>query len=271
MNPSAGNRSHRLPALGSVNDNRPARNRIRPAQACLPGAQRRTGRPVAADLMRQVAVGRMSSNEPRRLNTDECEAWVALARTLVRLPAALDTQLQRNQGITHFEYQVLAGLSVSPERNVRISEPALFADGSLSPLSHVVKRLERREWGYRTPDPDDTALHPHVPHRRRPTEGRRSRARPSRQVAPPGPRPAGQGPAEAAAGHRPPHHQRDRRQASRLDGALRSKSRRPSRSWTPRTALPQASNSARAEWTRFSRFMARCGAMQAGDLDGSWS
>jgi hypothetical protein len=54
MNPSAGNRSHRPPALGSVNDNRPARNRIRPG------------------------------------------AWVA----------------------------------------------------------HVVKRPERREWGYRTPDPD---------------------------------------------------------------------------------------------------------------------
>lgn len=32
MNPSAGNRSHRLPALGSINDNRPAQNRIRRPQ-----------------------------------------------------------------------------------------------------------------------------------------------------------------------------------------------------------------------------------------------
>ena len=97
----------------------------------------------------------MSDDEPRWLNTDENEAWLALARTLMRLPAALDTQLQRDQGITHFEYQVLAGLSMSPEHNLRMSELALFADGSLSRLSHVVKRLERRGWVYRTPDPDD--------------------------------------------------------------------------------------------------------------------
>ncbi|MGW2523042.1 MarR family winged helix-turn-helix transcriptional regulator [Streptomyces sp. NPDC001617] len=97
----------------------------------------------------------MSDDEPRWLNTDENDAWLALARTLMRLPAALDTQLQRDQGITHFEYQVLAGLSMSPEHNLRMSELALFADGSLSRLSHVVKRLERRGWVYRTPDPDD--------------------------------------------------------------------------------------------------------------------
>lgn len=108
-----------------------------------------------ADLMRQVIVGHMSDDEPRWLNSEESEAWLALARTLMRLPAALDTQLQRDQGITHFEYQVLAGLSMSPEHNLRMSELALFADGSLSRLSHVVKRLEQRGWVYRTPDPDD--------------------------------------------------------------------------------------------------------------------
>lgn len=74
---------------------------------------------------------------------------------LLRLPAALDAQLQRDEGITHFEYQVLAGLSMSPERNLRMSELALFAEGSLSRLSHVVKRLEQREWVYRVPDPAD--------------------------------------------------------------------------------------------------------------------
>jgi DNA-binding MarR family transcriptional regulator len=97
----------------------------------------------------------MSDAEPRWLNTEESEAWLALARTLMRLPTALDAQLQRDEGISHFEYQVLAGLSMSPERNLRMSELALFADGSLSRLSHVVKRLEQREWVYRTPDPAD--------------------------------------------------------------------------------------------------------------------
>lgn len=97
----------------------------------------------------------MSDDEPRWLNSEENEAWLALARTLMRLPAALDAQLQRDEGISHFEYQVLAGLSMSPERNLRMSELALFAEGSLSRLSHVVKRLEQREWVYRVPDPDD--------------------------------------------------------------------------------------------------------------------
>ncbi|MFF3380328.1 MarR family winged helix-turn-helix transcriptional regulator [Streptomyces sp. NPDC002680] len=97
----------------------------------------------------------MSDDEPRWLNTEESEAWFALAHALVRLPTALDTQLQRDEGISHFEYQVLAGLSMAPEGNLRMSELALFADGSLSRLSHVVKRLEQREWVCRVPDPDD--------------------------------------------------------------------------------------------------------------------
>ncbi|KPI03565.1 transcriptional regulator, MarR family [Actinobacteria bacterium OK074] len=97
----------------------------------------------------------MSDDEPRWLTPPESEAWLALARMLLRLPAALDTQLQRDQGITHFEYRVLAGLSMSPEHNLRMSELALFAEGSLSRLSHVVKRLERRGWVYRVPDPAD--------------------------------------------------------------------------------------------------------------------
>lgn len=97
----------------------------------------------------------MSDDEPRWLSTEESEAWMGLARMLMRLPAALDTQLQRDEGITHFEYRVLAGLSMSPECTLRMSELALFAEGSLSRLSHVVKRLEQREWVYRTPDPAD--------------------------------------------------------------------------------------------------------------------
>ena len=46
--------------------------------------------------------------EPRWLDAEETQAWRVLARTLVRLPAALDAQLRRDAGISHFEYQVLA-------------------------------------------------------------------------------------------------------------------------------------------------------------------
>jgi DNA-binding MarR family transcriptional regulator len=69
---------------------------------------------------------------------------------MLRLPAALDTQLQRDAGISSFEYQVLSGLSVSPERTMRMSRLAALTEGSLSRLSQVVARLEKRGWGRRT-------------------------------------------------------------------------------------------------------------------------
>lgn len=83
------------------------------------------------------------------------QTWLALSSVLVRLPDALDAQLQRNAGISHFEYQVMAMLSTSPERTRRMSELAGLADGSLSRLSRVVDRLEKRGWVCRRPDPDD--------------------------------------------------------------------------------------------------------------------
>jgi DNA-binding MarR family transcriptional regulator len=95
----------------------------------------------------------MDTEEPRWLDTEEQESWLALANVLVRLPMALDGQLQRDADISHFEYQVLAGLSDAPERTLRMSELAVFSGGSLSRLSHVVKRLEKRGWVTRSPDP----------------------------------------------------------------------------------------------------------------------
>ena len=52
--------------------------------------------------------------EPRWLDDEESQAWRALASALVGLPAALDAQLRRDAGISHFEYQVLALLSETP-------------------------------------------------------------------------------------------------------------------------------------------------------------
>jgi DNA-binding MarR family transcriptional regulator len=93
--------------------------------------------------------------EPRWLDDDQSQTWLALGAMMMRLPAALDAQLQRDAGISHFEYQVLAGLSMSPERTLRMSVLAGFAEGSLSRLSQVVARLEKRGWVRRTPDPAD--------------------------------------------------------------------------------------------------------------------
>ena len=93
--------------------------------------------------------------EPRWLSAEEMQAWLALASLLIRLPSALDAQLQRDAGLSHFEYQVLAGLSMSSQRTRRMSDLAAFTEASLSRLSQVVGRLERRGWVRRTPDPTD--------------------------------------------------------------------------------------------------------------------
>jgi DNA-binding MarR family transcriptional regulator len=93
--------------------------------------------------------------EPRWLDAEERQAWLALASTLNRLPAALDAQLRRDAGISHFEYQVMALLSEAPGRTLRMSELARMAEGSLPRLSQVTTRLEQHGWVTRTPDPAD--------------------------------------------------------------------------------------------------------------------
>lgn len=87
-----------------------------------------------------------AGRDARWLTDNELLAWLALAELVIKLPAALDTQLQRESGLSHFEYMVLAGLSEAPGRSLRMSDLAMFANGSLSRLSHVVKRLEHRGW-----------------------------------------------------------------------------------------------------------------------------
>lgn len=93
--------------------------------------------------------------EPRWLDADERQTWFALLSLLIRLPSALDGQLQRDAGVSHFEYQVLAGLFEVTDHTMRMSELAVLAEGSLSRLSQVVGRLEKRGWVRRTPDPTD--------------------------------------------------------------------------------------------------------------------
>jgi DNA-binding MarR family transcriptional regulator len=80
------------------------------------------------------------------LTDDEQRAWRRLGALVTLLPAALEAQLQRDAGLTHFGYWVLAMLSEAPERSLRMSELAVAANGSQSRLSHLVSRLEERGW-----------------------------------------------------------------------------------------------------------------------------
>lgn len=93
--------------------------------------------------------------EPRWLNQDDRQAWVAFAKMLIWLPAALDDQLQQDFGLSHFEYGILAALSDADAETLRLSELAIYANGSLSRLSRAVTRLQGRRWVTRRPDPAD--------------------------------------------------------------------------------------------------------------------
>jgi DNA-binding MarR family transcriptional regulator len=89
------------------------------------------------------------------LSDEEQAAWRPFVALLFRMPAALDAQLQKDAGISNFEYLVLSGLSEAPGRTLRMSELAAMASGSLSRLSHVVSRLESRGWVRREACPGD--------------------------------------------------------------------------------------------------------------------
>lgn len=89
------------------------------------------------------------------LSDEQQRAWRPFVALLLRLPAVLDAQLQRDAGLTHFDYLVLSGLSEAPRRTLRMSELAATASSSLSRLSHVVSRLEAKGWVRREPCPGD--------------------------------------------------------------------------------------------------------------------
>ncbi|MEO9328975.1 MarR family winged helix-turn-helix transcriptional regulator [Gordonia aurantiaca] len=96
-----------------------------------------------------------NEQEPRWLDEEEMDAWIQVAIALARLPHALDAQLLRDAQLTHFEYEVLAALSEAPDRTLRMSQLAEMSYGSLSRLSHVVGRLEKRNWVRRFQCPED--------------------------------------------------------------------------------------------------------------------
>ena len=95
------------------------------------------------------------SPEPRWLHDVERDAWLSLIGVIIRLPASLDAQLQRDAGLSHFEYIVMVNLSNAEGHVLRMSQLAALCHSSLSRLSHVVARLERRNWLRRDPCPDD--------------------------------------------------------------------------------------------------------------------
>lgn len=102
----------------------------------------------ASATQRPTESGAGESTEPvaetRWLSPDELAAWWANSAIMISLPAALDARMQRETPLTFFEYMVLSVLSEQPERTLQMSDLATRTSASLSRLSHVVGRLEKR-------------------------------------------------------------------------------------------------------------------------------
>jgi DNA-binding MarR family transcriptional regulator len=94
-------------------------------------------------------------NGPQWLNQSENDAWVSLADLMLRLPSTLESDLQRDSNLSFYEYMVLAMLSETPERTLGMGYLATLTSGSLSRLSHVIKRLEAAGYVTRSRSPHD--------------------------------------------------------------------------------------------------------------------
>lgn len=89
------------------------------------------------------------------LDEEERAAWLRLVAVVELLPGALDGQLRRDAGLTHFEYFVLAMLSEAEGRTLRMTALAQRTNATPARLSHVVRRLEERGLVERRPSRGD--------------------------------------------------------------------------------------------------------------------
>lgn len=89
------------------------------------------------------------------LSNDQLTAWRKTIAVVERLPGILETQLQHDAGMSHFEYFTLAMLSEATDLKLRISELAVKTNATVARLSHVLSRLEKRGLVRREPCPLD--------------------------------------------------------------------------------------------------------------------
>jgi DNA-binding MarR family transcriptional regulator len=97
-----------------------------------------------------------ASHETRWLDAEEQQTWRQLSTMILRLQPVLSGQLQREFGISHFEYLIMACVSETPGSRLRMSVLATITGGSLPRLSQAVGRLEKRGWVTRQPDATDS-------------------------------------------------------------------------------------------------------------------
>ena len=97
-----------------------------------------------------------TAHKTRWLDAQEQQIWEQLSTMILRLQPVLNAQLQREFGISHFEYLMMARLSEAPGSKLRMSVLATITGSSLPRLSQAVGRLEKRGWISRHPDTEDS-------------------------------------------------------------------------------------------------------------------
>jgi DNA-binding MarR family transcriptional regulator len=111
--------------------------------------------PNAFSEMRGPAAKGDSNELVKWLSPEQEASWQALIRLTTWLPRSIDQQLQRDSNLSMVEFRALAVLSHRQDGKMRMSSLAQMTNASLSHLSHVVTRLEKRGLVYRQPDPVD--------------------------------------------------------------------------------------------------------------------
>lgn len=89
------------------------------------------------------------------LSVEQQGSWRAFLQGASRLIEGLNRQLERDAGLSVSEYEILARLSETPGRTLRMSDLAIGLVHSRSRLTHTVGRLESRALVERRPCPDD--------------------------------------------------------------------------------------------------------------------
>ena len=89
------------------------------------------------------------------LDEEQQEVWQALLAVIIALPTVLDRQLQKDAGISNFEYSVVARLSMTKDTTMRLSDLAQRCNSTQPRMSKLVDRFAARGWVERRPDPGD--------------------------------------------------------------------------------------------------------------------
>jgi DNA-binding MarR family transcriptional regulator len=84
--------------------------------------------------------------DPRWLDEEEQATWRTYLWANQLLRESLDRQLQRDAGMPHTYYLILAMLSEAPGRSMTMTELAQRVRSSPSRLSHAVAKLEDAGW-----------------------------------------------------------------------------------------------------------------------------